>query len=277
MSQVIAVVNQKGGVGKTTTCINLSAALASMGQQILLIDLDPQANASVGSTRNSYTHNSAHILLAEHTIEATLIATEANYNLIPAGDELTYAEVYLLNQSAREYRLRHALETVKDQYDYIFLDCPPSLSLLTINALAAATSVLIPVQCEYLALEGLSSLIETIDKIRNNINSDLAIHGLLRTLYDGRNSLSRQVSEQLVLHFKDKVYDTIISRNIRLAEAPSYGKPILLYDPQAVGSQAYLELAQEILLKNGGAVFSINPRPLLKQRSSNQIQDDINV
>jgi chromosome partitioning protein len=277
MSQVIAVVNQKGGVGKTTTCINLSAALASLGQHVLLIDLDPQANASVGSTRNSYTHNSAHILLAEQTIEAALITTEANYNLIPASDELTYAEVYLLNQSAREYRLMQALEAVKDQYDYIFLDCPPSLSLLTINALAAATSVLIPVQCEYLALEGLSSLIETIDKIRNNINANLAIHGLLRTLFDGRNSLSRQVSEQLVLHFKDKVYDTIISRNIRLAEAPSYGKPILLYDPQAVGSQAYLELAQEILLKNGATAFSINPSPLLKQRSRNQIKDDINV
>ncbi len=276
MGQIICIVNQKGGVGKTTTCVNLSASLAVLGQKILVIDLDPQANATTASMAQAYPDfkNIASVLLGEHNIVEAIVVTPAQYALIPGNSALTATELHLLHNEQREYCLSKCLAEIRDDYDYILLDCPPSLTLLTVNALAASDSVIVPVQCEYLALEGLSSLIRTIEETRETINPKLYIHGLLRTLFDGRNSLSRQVSEELLLHFKTKVYDTIIPRNIRLAEAPSYGQPILIYDPQAAGSLAYLQLAQEILIKDGRTqttqeqLTATGPLPLLRQRAS---------
>lgn len=251
MGKIIAIANQKGGVGKTTSCVNLAASIASSSRRILLIDLDPQGNASMGSgiDKNQVECSSYEVLMGEREPATAIHSTQAGYDLIPANRDLTAAEVGLLSAARKEYRLLQALAKIKGSYDYIFIDCPPSLSMLTVNALVAADSVLVPMQCEYYALEGLTGLVETIESIQATVNSKLKIEGLLRTMYDARNRLTTEVSDQLHTHFGDKVFKTVIPRNVRLAEAPSFGVPALLYDKMSAGAQAYLELAQEVLEK----------------------------
>jgi len=249
MAKVISITNQKGGVGKTTTSINLAASLVERGKRILLIDMDPQANASVGCGVDcaDVNHSIYDLLLQESTATEAIVKSESGIDLITASEELAGAQLELLNEAGREVRLKEALAVVENNYDYVLIDCPPALNVLTINAMVASNSVLIPMQCEYFALEGLSSLISTIRKIRETLNPAIKIEGLLRTMFDGRNSLSNEVSKQLESHFGSQVYNTIIPRNIRLAEAPSYGEPALTYDPNSKGALAYLALADEIL------------------------------
>ncbi len=250
MARVISITNQKGGVGKTTTSINLAAALVKRGQRLLLIDMDPQGNATVGCGVDPDEVESTiyDLLLLESSARDAVVKTESGIDLITANGDLAGAQVELLNEIGRELRLQKALAEVQDDYDFIFIDCPPALNVLTINALVASDSVMIPMQCEYFALEGLSALISTIRKIRETLNPRLSIEGLLRTLFDGRNTLANEVSKQLQTHFGDKVYQTVIPRNVRLAEAPSYGEPAISYDPSSKGAKAYLALADEILL-----------------------------
>ena len=246
---VLAVTNQKGGVGKTTTSVNLAASLAAIKRRVLLIDLDPQGNATMGSgvDKSGMAASVYEVLVDGTTVtEARINAEAAGYDLLGSNVELTGAEVELLNLDRREYRLKDALLTVQSQYDFIVIDCPPSLSLLTINGLVAADAAIIPMQCEYYALEGLSALMTTIGRITANLNPELKIEGILRTMYDPRNSLTQDVSQQLLDHFGDKVYKTVIPRNVRLAEAPSYGLPVLYYDKQSRGARAYLALASEL-------------------------------
>ena len=249
MAKVISVTNQKGGVGKTTTSINLAASLVKRGKRILLIDMDPQGNASVGCgvDADEIENTIYDLLLLETTAKEAIIKTECGVDVLTANGDLAGAQVELLNEIGRELRLQKALAPVQDDYDYIFIDCPPALNVLTINALVASNSVMIPMQCEYFALEGLSALISTVRKIRETLNPKLSIEGLLRTMFDGRNSLSNEVSRQLQNHFGDKVYKTVVPRNIRLAEAPSYGEPAITYAPTSKGAKAYIELADEIL------------------------------
>jgi chromosome partitioning protein len=250
MPRVIAVVNQKGGVGKTTTSVNLSAALAQAGRRVLLVDLDPQGNATMGSgiDKRTVARTVYHALLGLGELAGIRTRAEkGGYDLVPANRDLAGAEVELVALPAREARLKSALERVAADYDFIFIDCPPSLSLLTVNALTAAQRVLIPMQCEYYALEGLSDLVGTIKRVRANLNPSLEIAGLLRTMYDPRNTLSQQVSQQLEAHFGDKVYRTVVPRNVRLAEAPSYGVPAVLWDTASKGAQAYVTLGAEVL------------------------------
>jgi chromosome partitioning protein len=250
MPRVLAVVNQKGGVGKTTTAVNLAAALAQAGKRVLLVDLDPQGNATMGSgvDKRTVARTVYHALLGLGDL--TTIRTRAErggYDLVPANRDLAGAEVELVDLPARETRLRVALERVASDYDFILIDCPPSLSLLTLNGLAAAERVLIPMQCEYYALEGLSDLVGTIKRVRANLNPTLEIGGLVRTMFDPRNTLSQQVSRELETHFGNKVYRTVVPRNVRLAEAPSYGVPAVLWDASSKGAQAYVALAGEVL------------------------------
>jgi chromosome partitioning protein len=249
LARILAITNQKGGVGKTTTSINLAASLAATGKRILLVDIDPQGNATMGSgvDKHSLKETVYHVLLGLQVLANVRLRTEANFDLIPANRDLAGAEVELIDLEGREARLRVALDGVEAEYDYILIDCPPSLNLLTVNALCAAHAVVIPMQCEYYALEGLSDLVQTVKRVRANLNPSLEIEGLLRTMYDPRNTLSQQVSDQLTQHFGEKVYRTVIPRNVRLAEAPSHGMPVLSFDRQSRGALAYLALAGEML------------------------------
>lgn len=250
MTRVLAVANQKGGVGKTTTSINLAASLAATKKQVLLVDLDPQGNATMGSgvAKHELEKSSYDVLMGECEIEdAIIFGTSAGYDVLGSNADLTAAEVGLLDLDNKEKRLAMALERVRSRYDFILLDCPPSLSMLTVNGLAAADGILIPMQCEYYALEGLTDLMRTIQRIKEVVNPGLEVEGILRTMYDPRNSLTKDVSEQLIEYFGDKVYRTCIPRNVRLAEAPSFGLPALIYDKASRGAMAYLAMAGEML------------------------------
>ena len=250
MARIIAVANQKGGVGKTTTCVNLVAALADMNYRVLLVDLDPQGNASTGLGVNAreLERTAMDVMAGECTVaEATVTLEALGFDLLPSNADLGAAERLLLGQEGREFRLREALEDVAPRYGWIIIDCPPSLNVLTLNALAAANSVLVPIQCEYYALEGLAGLLQTIEEVRASVNPGLEIEGLLRTMYDIRNKLSNAVSDELTTNFGDRVYRTLVPRNVRVAEAPSYGLPVLRYDPGSRGALAYIGLAGEIL------------------------------
>jgi len=248
-TRIFAIANQKGGVGKTTTGINLAASLVKTRRRVLLIDLDPQGNATMGSgvNKESVAVSTYEILLGFEPIENAILQTEGGYDLVPSNSRLSGAEIELIELDRRERRLKTALEMVRGRYDYVLIDCPPALNLLTLNAMVAAQAVLIPMQCEYYALEGLTALVNTIDKIRSTLNPQLRIEGLLRTMFDPRNNLDNEVSAQLKDHFGDRLYRTVIPRNVRLAEAPSHGKPVIAYDLQSKGAQAYLALAGEML------------------------------
>ncbi len=252
MAKVFAIANQKGGVGKTTSCVNLAASLAASGQRVLLIDLDPQGNATTGSgiDKLNLEHSVYDVLVGNCALEQAMQAAEhGGYQLLPANRDLTAAEVTLLDLAHKEQRLREALAPVRGDYEFILIDCPPALSMLTINALVAADGVIIPMQCEYYALEGLSDLVNSIQRIGSLLNPALKIEGILRTMYDGRIGLTNDVTAQLRQHFGSTLYETTIPRNVRLAEAPSHGMPALAYDKGSRGAKAYLELAKEVLAR----------------------------
>jgi len=250
MAKIFCVANQKGGVGKTTTTVNLAAGLAKVGQRVLMVDLDPQGNATMGSgiDKRAMELSVYDVLLESASVaEARLEADKCGYDVLGANRELAGAEVELVEVERRERRLKQALAAVNDEYDFVLIDCPPSLSMLTLNGLCSAHGVIVPMQCEYFALEGLTDLVNTIKQVHANLNKDLQIIGLLRVMFDPRITLQQQVSEQLKAHFGDKVFDTVIPRNVRLAEAPSYGLPGVVFDPSARGSQAFVAFAEEMV------------------------------
>ncbi len=261
MGKIYAIANQKGGVGKTTSCVNLAASFAATKKRVLLVDMDPQGNATMGSgiDKNAVEFTVYDLLVGATPIENTVDKSpEGNYYVLPANGDLTAAEIEMLSMENKENRLRAALSGVKDNFDYILIDCPPSLNMLTVNALTACDGVIIPMQCEYYALEGLSALVNTINSIQHVLNPDLKIEGILRTMFDPRNSLTGDVSAQLATHFGDRVYRTCVPRNVRLAEAPSFGMPVISYDKHSKGAMAYLALAGEIIRRNDAPT----PEPL---------------
>ncbi|HZH43171.1 MAG TPA: AAA family ATPase [Lysobacter sp.] len=249
MARIIAVANQKGGVGKTTTAVNLAAGLARAPKRVLLVDLDPQGNATMGSgvDKRELSASITEVLLGEVPVEQAIVRTGEDFDLLPGNIDLTAAEIRLMSEPEREQRLKRALAGVTDRYDFVLIDCPPALSLLTLNALTAADSIIVPMQCEYYALEGLSALLDTIEAIRGQLNPKLEIEGVLRTMFDVRNNLANAVSAELINHFGDRLFRTIIPRNVRLAEAPSHGQSIVGYDRASRGGIAYLGLAGEVV------------------------------
>jgi chromosome partitioning protein len=257
MARLIAVANQKGGVGKTTTCVNLSASLAATQRRVLLVDMDPQGNATMGCgvDKREVAYSACDVLLGDATAADTIVsAPEGGFAVLPGNEDLTLAEVSLLQEIGREMKLKKALAPVAGLYDFIFIDCPPSINMLTINALTAADGVLIPMQCEYYALEGLSALLNTVEQVRESVNPEIEVYGILRTMFDPRINLSNEVSMQLIEHFDKKVFRTCVPRNIRLAEAPSFGRPVLLHDRSSRGAIAYLALAGEILRREDAKI-----------------------
>jgi len=261
MGRIICIANQKGGVGKTTTAVNLSACLADLGRRVLLIDLDPQANATSGLAAaiedQETEYNVYNALMGECGIKDTVKkARPEGLFTVPSDTDLAGAEIELLDLSRREYRLKDAIQDAPDDYDYVILDCPPSLSILTLNALVACERVLIPLQCEYYALEGLGRLLKTLSLVKERLNPNLKMEGILLTMYDSRNNLSRQVQEEVTKHFGDKVFKAVVPRNVRLGEAPSHGLPIIMYDINCVGARAYMAMADELLVRDGLAIAS---------------------
>lgn len=253
MGKVIAITNQKGGVGKTTTAVNLSAAMAMKGKKVLLIDTDPQGNATsgLGIDKSKNNKNVYSVMINGESIKESIKETSIKkLHVLPSSIELAGAEIELVNVIAREFVLKNAIEEIKDKYDYIIIDCPPSLGLITINSLSAANSVLIPIQCEFYALEGLGQLVNTINLIKKKINTSLEIEGIVLTMYESRRKLSKEVVEEVKKHFKDKVYDTMIPRNVKLSEAPSHGLPIVVYDKKSIGTKSYNDLAKVVLKAN---------------------------
>jgi chromosome partitioning protein len=251
--KVFAIANQKGGVGKTSIAVNLTATLSHYGQRALLIDLDPQGNATTGSgiDKNSLEKSLYGVLLGEYDVASARVRAQGNYDVLPANRELAGAEIEMIQIERREYRLKEALASVDADYDYALIDCPPALNMLTVNALTAADAVIIPMQCEYYALEGLSDLVGTLRKVKANLNPKIEIEALVRTMYDPRSSLTNQVSDEIKSHFGDKVFDTVIPRNIRIAEAPSFGKPVIMHDPTSRGALAHFAFARELLSRQG--------------------------
>lgn len=251
--KVFAIANQKGGVGKTSIAVNLTATLAHYGQRALLIDLDPQGNATTGSgiDKNGLEKSLYGVLLGEYDVASARLRAQGNYDVLPANRELAGAEIEMIQIERREYRLKEALAFVNADYDYALIDCPPALNMLTVNALTAADAVIIPMQCEYYALEGLSDLVGTLRKVKANLNPKIEIEALVRTMYDPRSSLTIQVSDEIKSHFGDKVFDTVIPRNIRIAEAPSFGKPVIMHDPTSRGALAHFAFARELLGRQG--------------------------